>query len=146
MIHIMSFGQLSKWYSNLRDRQIRQAISQTYGLDQSVLASAVQHLTAVRNICAHHERLWNATLNTGLRIPSRVTARPENAKAFNHQDRRRAYNAIVITTHLMEVITPNGDWPKRLLKIKEESQSNVPEAQMGFPPNWKSLELWQKHL
>ena len=33
VIHVMSFGQLSKWYSNLRDRQITQAISQTYGLD-----------------------------------------------------------------------------------------------------------------
>ena len=146
VIHIMSFGQLSKWYSNLRERQTRQAISQTYGLDQSVLASALQHLTAVRNICAHHERLWNVTLNTGLRIPARVTARPENAGAFNQRNRRKVYNAIVMTTHLMEVITPNGDWPKRLLTIKEESQSNLPEAQMGFPSNWKTMDFWQKHL
>ena len=146
LIHVMSFGQLSKWCSNLKDRQIRQAISQTYGLHQSVLTSALQHLTAVRNICAHHERLWNVTLNTGLRIPTRLTARPENARAFNHQERRKVYNAIVITAHLMEVITPNGDWPRRLLAIKEESRSNVPEAQMGFPSNWKTLDLWQKHL
>ena len=146
VIHVMSFGQLSKWHSNLRDRAIRQAISQTYGLDQSVLTSALQHLTAVRNICAHHERLWNVTLNTGLRIPTRLTVRPENAGAFKHQDRHKVYNAIVMTTHLMEVITPNGDWPKRLLTIKEERQSNVPEAQMGFPSNWKTLDLWQKHL
>ena len=146
VIPAMSFGQLSKWYSNLIDRPIKQAISQTYGLDQSVLTSALQHLTAVRNICAHHERLWNVTLNAGLRIPTRLTTRPENAGAFNQQNRQKAYNAIVMTTHLMEVITPNGDWPERLLKIKEESKSNVPEAQMGFPANWKTLDLWQKHL
>ena len=146
LVRVMSFGQLSKWCSNLRDRQIRQAISQTYGFDQSVLTSALQHLTAVRNISAHHERLWNVTLNTGIRIPTRLTVRPENAGAFNHQDRRKVYNAIVIATHLMEVITPNGDWPKRLLAIMEESQGNVPEAQMGFPSNWKTLDLWQKHL
>lgn len=146
VITTMSFGQLSKWYSNLIDRPIRQAISQTYGLDQSVLTSALQHLTAVRNICAHHERLWNVTLNTGLRIPTRLTTHPENAGAFNQQNRQKVYNAIVMTTHLMEVITPNGDWPERLLAIKEESQVNAPEAQMGFPANWKTLDLWQKHL
>ena len=146
VIHVMSFGQLSKWCSNLRDRQIRQAISQTYGIDESLLPSALQHLTAVRNICAHHERLWNVNLYTGLKIPTRLTTRTENARAFNQNALHKVYNATVMTTHLMEVITPNGDWPKRLLRIKEEYQSNVPEAHMGFPANWKTLDLWQKHI
>ncbi len=146
VIHVMSFGQLSKWYSNLRDRAVRKAISETYGIDQSVLPSALQQLTAVRNICAHHERLWNITLNTGIKIPTRLAIHPENVGAFNHQDRHKIYNALVMTIHLMEVITPNGDWPKRLVRIKEEHQSNVPEDQMGFPVNWKTLDLWKNHL
>ena len=116
VIHVMSFGQLSKWCSNLRDRQIRQAISQTYGIDESLLPSALQRLTAVRNICAHHERLWNVNLYTGLKIPTRLTTRPENARAFNQNALHKVYNATVMTTHLMEVITPNGDWPKSLLQ------------------------------
>ena len=69
LIHAMSFGQLSKWYSNLKNRALRQAISQTYGIGQSVLSPALNHLTAIRNICAHHDRLWNTTITTGLRIP-----------------------------------------------------------------------------
>ena len=146
VIHAMSFGQLSKWYSNLRDTAIRQAISQTYGIDQSVLPSALKLLTAVRNICAHHERLWNVNLNTGLKIPTKLTTLPENARAFNQQALHKVYNAIAMTTHLMEVITPNGDWPNRLITIKDKYQTNVPEAQMGFPVNWKTLDLWQKHL
>ena len=146
LIHAMSFGQLSKWYSNLNNRALRQAISQTYGIGESVLSPALNHLTAVRNICAHHDRLWNTTITTGLRIPTTLTKHKENASAFNAKALNQVYNALVMTTHLMEVIAPNGDWGKRLVTLKDNSQSTVPEAQMGFPPNWKALALWQKHL
>ena len=142
----MSFGQLSKWYSNLKGRAVRQAISQTYGIEQSVLSSALNHLTAVRNISAHHDRLWNTTIATVLRIPTTLTKNKENASAFNPNALNKVYNALVMTTHLMEVIAPNGDWGKRLVTLKDNSQSRVPEALMGFPPNWKALDLWQKHL
>ena len=56
---IMSLGQLSKWMGNLKLRTDRSAIAKPYGLDESVLVSLAHHLTYVRNICAHHGRLWN---------------------------------------------------------------------------------------
>ena len=84
-------------------------------MDESVLRSALRHLTRVRNICAHHERLWDLNLTTGLRIPNTLGSDPGTAKAFNKQAPVKIYNAIVMTTHLMEVITPNGDWPERFL-------------------------------
>ena len=68
----MSFGQLSKWYSTLADRTIRQSISQIYGMDERTLTSTLRHLTKIRNICAHHERLWDRRISTGLRIPKRL--------------------------------------------------------------------------
>ena len=142
----MSFGQLSKWYSNLKGRAIRQAISQTYGIEHSVLSSTLNHLTSVRNICAHHDRLWNTTITTVLRIPSTLTKHKENASAFNHNALNQVYNALVMTTHLMEAIAPNGDWGNRFVALKDNDQSRVPEALMGFPPNWKAMPLWQKHL
>ena len=147
MIHAMSFGQLSKWYSSLGDRKIRQSISQSYGMDESVLRSALRHLTRVRNICAHHERLWDLNLTTRLRIPNTLGSDPETAKAFNKQAPVKIYNAIVMTTHLMEVITPNGDWPERFLGLKDaDSYKLVLEAGMGFPENWETHTIWQRHL
>ena len=147
VIHAMSFGQLSKWYSSLGDRKIKQAISQDYKMDQSILLSTLRHLTRVRNICAHHERLWDLNLTTGLKIPNNLGSDLEPPKAFNKQSQDKVYNALVMTTHLMEVITPNGDWPERFLDLMNSNpQGVVSEADMGFPANWEGHAIWQRHL
>ena len=145
----MSFGQLSKWYSNLTDRTIRQSISQIYGMDERTLVSTLRHLTKIRNICAHHERLWDCRISTGLRIPKRLGNSRETALAFNRSDQGQGkiYNSLVMTVHLMEVVTPNGDWPERFVDLSEEGSFNsIPYEDMGFPPNWSDYAIWQRHL
>ena len=145
----MSFGQLSKWYSTLVDRTIRQSISQTYGMDERTLVSTLRHLTKFRNICAHHERIWNRRISTGLRIPKRIGTSIETANAFNRSDhdQGKLYNALVMTVHLMEVVTPNGDWTERFLALGEEKYFNsIPYQDMGFPSEWQEYAIWQRHL
>ena len=56
---MISFGQLSRWYSGLADRSLRNAIARPLGLPEAVLVPFVRHITDIRNICAHHGRLWN---------------------------------------------------------------------------------------
>ena len=147
VIHAMSFGQLSKWYANLSKRAIRQAIARRYGMSASILLPALQQLTEVRNICAHHDRLWDVKLNSSLKIPNTLGSDPDTPKAFNEQSLDKVYNAIVITTHLMEVITPNGNWIKRFLELcPAEPNRPVPKSNMGFPENWTDHAIWQRHL
>ena len=84
----MSFGQLSKWYSNLDDRAIRQAIAHTYGMDEAILRPTLRHLTKIRNICAHHERLWDVRIGTRLRPPRNLTGKwvqPGERLYWRHQ-------------------------------------------------------------
>ena len=145
----MSFGQLSKWYSNLADRTIRQSISQIYEMDQRTFVSTLRHLTEIRNICAHHERLWDHRISTGLKIPKRLGNSRETADAFSRSDQGQGkiYNALVMTVHLMEVVTPKGDWPERFLNLKEEENFNsIPYEDMGFPSEWREYAIWQRHL
>ncbi|HEX8255638.1 MAG TPA: Abi family protein, partial [Thermoanaerobaculia bacterium] len=54
---VMTLGQLSKWFTNLRPMQTRGAIAAAFGVDERVLQSWLHHLTYVRNVCAHHSRL-----------------------------------------------------------------------------------------
>ena len=143
----MSFGQLSKWYSSIVDRAVRQSIAQKYGMDESILRSALRHLTKVRNICAHHERLWDLKVSIVLKVPNKLGSYPETAIAFNSSAIDKIYNAIVMTAHLMEVITPNGDWTERFLDLRtSDSYKSVPEAEMGFPVNWETHGIWERHL
>ena len=142
----MSFGQLSKWYSSLRNRAIRQAIARNYGVGEVVLQPALHHLSKVRNICAHHDRLWDITISGGFRVPKSLGGSAETATAFNAKAPGKIYNTLVMTAYLMEIITPNGDWPERFLLFKaEDAYRHIPDADMGFPDGWSDFALWSRH-
>ena len=142
----MSFGQLSKWYSSLRNRAIRRTIARNYGVGEVVLQPALHHLSKVRNICAHHDRLWDITISRGFRIPRNLGSSVEAAEAFNAEAPHKIYNTLVITAYLMEVITPNGDWPERFLDFKTgDAYRHIPDSDMGFPDDWIDFALWNRH-
>lgn len=55
---IMSFGGLSIMVKGMVRRDQR-AIAGQYGLQGRILQSWMHHLVFVRNLCAHHSRLWD---------------------------------------------------------------------------------------
>ncbi len=135
---VMSFGQMSKWFSNLKNRKDRKAIASAYGLDDSILISFMQHLSHVRNLTAHHCRLWNRKLTVTMVVPKWPTAL---ATTFNPAAERRIYNTLAMLGYLMRVISPGTSWPVRLRRVIEEYPTVDPTA-IGFPANWKDLPIW----
>ena len=143
----MSFGQLSKWYASLADRKEKQSIARRYGMDEAILRTTLRHLTKVRNICAHHERLWDLTIGTGFRIPRALSGSRTNTSAFNPATTVKIYNALVMTVHLLDIITPNGDWTSRFLDfVQSPNYASIPLQDMGFPAKWLESAIWQQHL
>ena len=53
----MTFGCLSRFIGGLH-RKDRKQLAKHYQLNSEELASIVLHLSYVRNVCAHHGRLW----------------------------------------------------------------------------------------
>src|SRR3546814_20148535 len=74
---MMSFGHLSRWYSSLADRALRNRIAVPLGLPETVLVPLVRHVTDIRNICAHHGRLWNR----GFLAPPKLAPTPTSPQA-----------------------------------------------------------------
>jgi len=94
IVEVMSLGQLSKWYFNLKHRRDRQSIATIYDLDERVLTSFLHHLTIVRNLCAHHSRLWNRKIRFQLKIPRR----PNNLMScMNQEQPKKLYNTLVMS-------------------------------------------------
>lgn len=61
------------------------------------------------------------------------------ANAYNTDAKGKIYNALVMIVHMVEIITPNGDWPERLLALKNANPYvSIPETNMGFPTNVQS--------
>ncbi|MBU4348575.1 Abi family protein [Patescibacteria group bacterium] len=65
---IVSFGVALTILKGASD-QIRKNISAHYGIPDAVLISWIQTINVIRNICAHHSRLWNREMGVKPFIP-----------------------------------------------------------------------------
>jgi len=136
---VMSFGQLSQWFKNLKYRADRKAIASIYGIDEIILGSFMHHLTHVRNLSAHHSRLWNRRIVFTMSIP---TLPVTLAKQFNPEEERNIYNTLVMLGYLLKLISPGTSWIDRMRKLVEEYVPDTTAA-MGFPKSWRDLPLWR---
>jgi len=126
-VEVMTMGQISNWYSNVKDRKYRQIIAKYYGLDEKILSSFLHHLTIVRNTSAHHSRVWNRKFTIDFILPNFPK---ELNEKFNLSSKKYIYNTLVMCEYLMNIISDDNSWKKRLdnLIVKH----NVEVKRMGF--------------
>lgn len=136
---VMSFGQLSEWFQNLADSADRKAIAEPYGIDEQILESICHHLTYVRNVCAHHSRLWNREMTIGMKL----ARKPEELSlCFNPLIPKRLYNTLVMLAYLLDEISPRSQWRAHLLALLGQ-HPKVDLAAMGFPEDWRLSAIWE---
>lgn len=143
VVELMTMGQLSKWYSNIAVRADRQAISANFGLNERVTTSFCEHLSLVRNIAAHHSRLWNRKITKQMVLPTQGPADLLTslwALPPPHQNSRKIYNTLTMTLYLMNVIAPNHHWKARIKDLI--SSHAIDTDKMGFPADWQTRPLW----
>jgi abortive infection bacteriophage resistance protein len=136
---LMSFGLVSQWYAALKDPKIRQLIADPFDIDERIFVTVVHQLAIVRNICAHHSRLWNRILNVTFTLPRNNPA--DLATALNHQEPKRVYNTFVMLQFLLSKADPTNDWGERLTSL----MATLPAGRsldMGFPQGWVGLKIW----
>lgn len=139
---MMSFGQLSRWYSNLSDRALRNRIAAPLGLPETVLVPLIRHVTDIRNICAHHGRLWNR----GFLQPPRLAMNPPRLAQSLDQDATQApaklYNGLTMVRHIVETVCPDSSWATDIRKhIATHPTRDL--ASMGFPADWVARPIWR---
>lgn len=136
---LLSFGQLSLWFQNLKDGADRVEIARLYGVDEQIIKSFAHHLTYVRNVCAHHSRLWNREMTIGMKVPSK----PEwLGGAFNTEMPKRIYNTLVMLSYMLGIISPTSSWRKQLSALLDE-HPRIDQGAMGFPSAWRESPIWE---
>jgi len=137
-VEIMSLGQLSMWYGKLRYRADRNAIAHRYDMDEGNFGSFLHHLTIVRNLCAHHSRLWNHEFTFKLKLPKH---RPkELVKSLNPDNNRRIYNTLTTCAWLIDHISLNHHWKQKLKGLLKRHEINTDF--MGFPQDFTEKPIW----
>lgn len=140
---VMSFGLLSRFYENIKREHDRKQISSTYGMSPDILKSFLEHCVYIRNLCAHHSRLWNRRFTITLQLP-RSSPVPVIPNLHPVED-RRLYNTLVLLIFIVTVIEPAANWTRRLLNHLL-SLKPIFLAQMGFPTDWQQRPLWSQLL
>jgi abortive infection bacteriophage resistance protein len=129
---LISFGALSKMYEHLRT-SFRKKIAREFNQPQPVFVSWLHALTAIRNVCAHHSRLWNRELAVKPELPVAW-------KANGIGNDRFFVIALIIQTLLAD-IAPDSRWGERL-KALFNAHPTVNLRAMQFPVNWQNLPPW----
>ena len=145
---LMTFGELSKWVEATRDAKIRGAVAKDVGRPtQEVLTGTLQFLSYVRNVCAHHGRLWNR--RTVKRLPNikrRMFAKnleaDEDATSAQRQLSNRLYNVLTMLNLLVRHQAPDTSFPVRLREFVE-TRTDEQLTAMGFPADWRNRSAWQ---
>jgi abortive infection bacteriophage resistance protein len=140
MAEIMDFGTTLTLYRNC-DQYDKRAIALAYGLTAKVLESWLVSLNIVRNICAHHGRLWNRILAVPPIVPEQKH-RPE-FYAPRVVSGNRVFVLLCVLRYLLRTIAPRSGWAQRVehaIKIKHPA---IPVGWMGMPAGWVEYEVWR---
>lgn len=139
VVEVMSLGQISRWFDNLRHAADRNAIAAGYDLDETLLTSFLHHISVVRNICAHHGRLWDRELPFRAQLPRK---RPVAlARSLNRDTAGHTYNTLTILGWLLARVSPGQSWVRR---VGDHVVSHPPARElMGFPENFRQRPVWQ---
>lgn len=143
---IASFGTVSKLLANTQPPRLRQDIADTYGLDEKTFCSLIHHVAVLRNMAAHHARIWNRRLTFTVQLPRK---KPDGLSLNFYIDpsernskTRKIYNSLVLLVYMTLRVEPNGSWPKRLLAHLNTLEPTLIPA-MGFPGDWKTRSIWK---
>lgn len=145
---LMTFGELSRWFAAARDPKIKSAVAKDLGLpSREVLEGTLQLLAYIRNICAHHGRLWNR--HTVKRLPyikrfrnDLVIVSLQTDKGLQNQPANQIYNALVALIHTLRHQSADTTFPGRLAELMK-TRSPADQRAMGFPEDWEARSCWQ---
>jgi abortive infection bacteriophage resistance protein len=137
---VITFGSLVTFYRNTT-HSVKQAVAGSFGVPDTVMESWLLALNTIRNICAHHSRLWNRELGNRPMIP-RAREYPDWHEPVPVGS-GRIFGILTICKYCLDKLAPQSGWAGRFHDLLGE-YSEVPLESMGFPENWRESPIWKK--
>lgn len=141
-----SLGTLSMLYGNLKNNlACKNKIAEDFGaVNHTYLPSWLQSLSQIRNICAHHSRLWNRNLPGTVKLlpnpPNRWITDSKNVPKYFEFS--KLYVHMCLMRYMLNTIIPKNDFNVKLNDLLEKYPNVDPNA-LGMKPNWQDEPLWK---
>lgn len=137
LTEVMSLGGLSHLYKGLNNDD-KKSISIYFNMHHKRLVNWLHALTYIRNVCAHHSRLWNRELSI----------RPDQVNDPNWQSpitprNDRIFFILLILRSLL-LATGNGkEWKDQVNQLlKPVAKNKQWRSAMGMPDSWETHPIW----
>jgi abortive infection bacteriophage resistance protein len=145
-IELLTIGQLSRLFTAIKDNKDRKDIAAFFGLHHTVFTSWLHAITYVRNICAHHSRLWNREFA----IKPEILLKPQKpwmqANFNNNND--RCFYFLSTLKYLLGSANPKNHLKNKLTTLIRKYPTvpirflGIPSDANGNPINWGDEPLW----
>lgn len=133
---VLSMGDLSKILNGIHFKDIKQIsknLIPTYFV-APVISNWVHVLATIRNICAHHSRLWNRKLKIKFSTPQKI-----DAWQYNNVTHDTVYAVCFVIAILLKN-NPYNNFESRIIQLfKNYPDVNIQD--MGFPKDWQKFDL-----
>ena len=144
-IELWDFGMLSTFLAGMAMAD-QILIGAKYGVQRpELLTGWMRGINLVRNICAHHGRLWNRSLADQPKPPKVGELLLLDHIATDVFAQSRLYGVAGPMRFLLRTISPTTTWSDRLSNqlAAFPAAPGVAIAQSGFPRGWDTLPLWR---
>lgn len=128
---VLPLGAWSKVFEHLCVSKDRKIISRQLDLAPATMQSWLHSITYLRNMCAHHSRLFGR----------KFVIRPNKAKGTPFLDENRLFNFVCIVYRTLKTISPDSNW---LDGFCDQLDTLKPEllTHYGFEVNWLDENFW----
>ncbi|NWF91092.1 MAG: Abi family protein [Ignavibacteriaceae bacterium] len=142
-IEIASFGTLSKLYGNLKNHiKAKNIIAQEFGtVNHTYFPSWLQSISQIRNMVAHHSRLWNKNLPGRPRLLSKPPY-PWLVNVPPSSEHYMLYIHLCCLKYLLNIVKPHNDMTNKLNGLLN-TYFNIDPNALGIKDNWQEEPLWK---
>lgn len=137
MTEVISLGSLSRMYKGMEPRD-KQAVAAQLNIHHRRLQDWLHVLTYVRNVCAHHSRLWNRTL--AIR-PVAMSELEWSNPLLPRLD--RVFCILLMLRYIMSQTGNGAAWRDECNALLRPIAATPAWCQaMGMGPNWATHPIW----
>lgn len=144
VMEVASMGTLSKFYKNL-NHQLHEKSTIAKGMSlnlHSELSSWLEAITYVRNIIAHHSRLWSRNM---VKKPIEALNNPLGiwfSNPLTEVQTKKPFLIISSMVYLSNHITQDNQIKTKILNLFSQ-YPNIPIYKLGFLNNWNNQPIWK---
>lgn len=137
-IEILDFGSMSRLFEGLKFAD-RDAIAAKYGTSGLELRKWLRSLNFVRNVAAHHSRMWNMNV-------LELSPVPQFDAYWQSLSNARPFMYFCIMQKLLQGICPTSGWGDRfkalMATFPHPANGAVSPADFGAMQGWEGWPLW----